>query len=334
MKTRLLHTTLATLSMACTAQDTTPNLNRPDAQAASGGSSGSGGKGGSVNTAGSSGSSGVGGASGSAAVGGSSGSGGAQEMDASIDDASDDAAQGDGFDGRLPPVFCDGGSTYSGMSLKLDGGASYGTFARPVQDDFTLEAWIKTTSSMSGAAFWEGIPLFHADVQGGNNDFGASFLNNSFAFGMGLGPGLSDVTMQSTSTVTLGEWVHVAATRKMSTGEAQIIVNGVLENTQTYAQTASLTAATTMTIGGNLIDNRYLVGEIDEVRIWNIVRTPADILSTMYKKLAGNETGLVGYFKFDDASATTTTDSSPSHVDLQLKGNATRVASSAPLCQP
>src|SRR5882672_8935484 len=103
MKTLLLNTALVAFSMACTVQDTTPPLNKADAQAASGGSSGSGGKGGSVNTAGS---------------GGSSGSGGAQEMDASIDDASD-AAQGDGFDGRLPPVFCDGGSTYSGMSLKL-----------------------------------------------------------------------------------------------------------------------------------------------------------------------------------------------------------------------
>ena len=138
--------------------------------------------------------------------------------------------------------------------------------------------------------------------------------------------------MQSTSTVTTGEWVHVAATRKMSTGEVQIIVNGVLESTQTYAQVSSLSASPNLTIGGNIVDSRFFVGQIDEVRIWNIVRTPADILSTMYKKLAGTETSLVAYYKFDDTGATTATDSSPSHVDLELKGQAARMASTAPLC--
>ena len=119
----------------------------------------------------------------------------------------EDASAGDGSDGRLPTVYCDGGSTYAGMALHLDGGSSYGTLPRPVQDDFTLEAWIKTSTSLSGNQFWQGIGLFHADTQGGNNDFGASIINDGFAFGMGLGPGLEDVMMQSTSAVTTGEWM-------------------------------------------------------------------------------------------------------------------------------
>jgi len=258
------------------------------------------------------------------------GSGGTDSADAAIDDAS----LGDGFDGRLPTVYCDGGSTYSGMALHLDGGSSYGSLPRPVQDDFTLEAWIKTTTSLSGNQFWQGIGLFHADVQGGNNDFGAAIINDSFAFGMGLGPGLEDVMIQSTSTVTSGEWMHVAVTRKKSTGEVQLFVNGTMEGSSTYAQVSSLSAATTMTIGGNTIDGHYFNGDLDEVRIWNVVRAPGDIMSNMYKKLAGNEAGLVGYYKFDDASTTTASDPSPSNVALTLTGQASKVASQAPLCVP
>jgi len=234
----------------------------------------------------------------------------------------------------LPIVYCDGGSTYAGMALHLDGGSSYGTLPRPVQDDFTLEAWIKTTTSLSGNQFWQGIGLFHADVQGGNNDFGAAIINDGFAFGMGLGPGLEDVMMQSTTTVTNGEWMHVAVTRKKSTGEVQLFVNGNMEGSQAYAQVSSLSAATNMTIGGNTIDGHYFNGDLDEVRIWNVVRSPADIMSNMYKKLAGNEAGLVGYYKFDDTSTTTATDTSPSNVTLTLSGQPSKVASQAPLCMP
>jgi hypothetical protein len=234
----------------------------------------------------------------------------------------------------VPFIPCDGGTTYAGMSLHLDGSGSYATLPRPVQDDFTLEAWIKTTTSSSGTEFWQGIGLFHADVQGGNNDFGASILNDEFAFGMGLGPGLNDATLESTSVVTSGEWTHVAVTRKESTGEVVLVVNGMMESTQSYTQTNPLSASSTLTLGGNTIDGRYFAGEIDEVRIWSIVRSPAEIASTMFKKLTGSETGLVGYYKFDDSSAGVATDSSPSKVDLTLMGQASKGASGAPICQP
>ena len=67
----------------------------------------------------------------------------------------------------------------------------------------------------------------------------------------------------------------------------------------------SLTAPTAITLGGNTVDGRFFTGTMDELRIWNIVRSPADITSTMHKTLASNETGLVGYWKFDEGTGAT-----------------------------
>jgi hypothetical protein len=326
--------------MACGVDDTSPKPSNDSGtgHAGASGSSGSGGStGGSAGSIGVMGGGGTGGTglSGMGGTGGSAGTSGMGGGGTNMVDAAPDVSQGDGFDGYVPKpiVYCDGGATYSGMSLTLNGANSYGTFPRPVQGDFTMEAWIKTTTSMFGNQFWQGIPVFHADVQGGNNDFGASILNDHFAFGLGLGPGLNDVTVESTTAVAIGQWMHVTATRRQSTGEIQVLVNGIVEASQVLAsQMNPLSASTTLLVGGNTIDGRYFSGEIDEVRIWNVVRTPAEIVSTMFKSLTGSEPGLVSYFKFDEASTTTAVDSSPSKVDLTLTGQAGRSASTAPIC--
>jgi hypothetical protein len=43
----------------------------------------------------------------------------------------------------------------------------------------------------------------------------------------------------------------------------------------------------------------YLKGALDEVRIWNVARTQAQIQSSMNQHLTGSEPGLVGYWQFD-----------------------------------
>src|SRR3546814_21125628 len=54
-----------------------------------------------------------------------------------------------------------------------------------------------------------------------------------------------------------------------------------------------------------------LDGEIDDARIWNAARTPAQIAESASVPLTGNETGLVGYWRFDEATGRTAAASSP-----------------------
>jgi hypothetical protein len=214
-------------------------------------------------------------------------------------------------------------------------GASSLSVARPVQDDFTLEAWIKTTASRKGTTFYHGNGVIYADAPPGPNpagadDFGTAILNDKFVFGIGN----PDTTFRSTSDVTTGEWVHVAASRSKESGEVHVLVNGVDENATNTTQKGSLTDQPTLTVGSTLNDQNHFIGLMDEVRVWNVARTEAEIAATMHRRLTGNEPGLVAYWRFDDPGGATAVDSSPAKADATIAGTLEWLPSDAPICLP
>jgi hypothetical protein len=281
-----------------------------------------------------------------AGVGGAIGSGGALDPDAFWDAPAQGGAGGaDVRDaaGSSPDAVADGTSDASkcvGFALQFGGFQGYVRVNRPVQDDFTLEAWIKPAApGPGGTRYWEGSGLLWADVVGDANDFGASLVGTHFSFGVGS-PTSQQTILSTTDVVTGSNWVHVAATRKRSTGLIQILINGVVESSATFGNDAgvSLDAQPNMTIGGNAGDGRYYAGLVDEVRAWNVVRTPAQITGNMHRRLVGNESGLVGYWRFDEGSGTVAADSSQSVDGAAMKNNGTLfppinwVQSDAPFC--
>jgi len=228
----------------------------------------------------------------------------------------------------------DAASCLAGLAAQF-AGASNLSVARPVQDDFTLEAWIKTTASRSGSMFYHGNGVIYADAPPGSNpaganDFGTAILNDKFAFGIGN----PDTTLQSNSKVTTGVWVHVAATRDRAAGEAHVFVNGVDENSVTTTQKGSLTDQPTLLLGCTLNDQNHFIGLMDEVRVWNVARTESEIAATMHRRLAGTEAGLVAYWRFDDRGGPTAIDSSSAMANATISGTLEWVASDAPICAP
>jgi hypothetical protein len=71
-------------------------------------------------------------------------------------------------------------------------------------------------------------------------------------------------------------------------------------------------------------------GSIDQVSFWITARTPAQITSEMNTYLAGNEAGLVGYYKFDESSGTTTADATANARTGAFDGSPFRSSSTAP----
>lgn len=102
------------------------------------------------------------------------------------------------------------------------------------------------------------------------------------------------------------QWVHIAMTWDQTA--LRTYVNGTVRITTgpTGGKTMLLTAQGVLRIGCNP-ENKYCFnGWFDEFRVWNVARSDAEIKGSYNKPLVGNEPGLVGYWKFDDAVGSTT----------------------------
>jgi hypothetical protein len=236
---------------------------------------------------------------------------------------------------RLDSSACDAGCPAAGWALHFDGIADCAQALRPVSKDFTLEAWVLMDATASGTTWWQGFPIFWADLNAQANDFSTTLLNGVFDFVTGSANG--DAIITSKSTIPTSQWVHLAVTRTMTTGLMTLFVNGRTDASGT-GTTVPLTGQSDLWIFCSNT-NLFTPGTIDELRAWNVARSESDIQSTMHRRLAGNEPGLVGYWSFDDGSGTSATDSSPTGNPLILGGGTgqqapTWVVSTAPIDGP
>jgi Concanavalin A-like lectin/glucanases superfamily len=217
-----------------------------------------------------------------------------------------------------------------GWALRLDG-SNFASFPRVFEDDFTLEAWLQTTASRNGNSGFYGLGVFDADVAGAgaNDDFATGVLNDRYAFAVGN----PDTTVQGITPVTTGQWVHVAVTRRRSTGQLAIFVNGVLDAVAVTPNRAALAAAQSIVLGG-ATPERHFVGLIDEVRIWNVVLGAEQLASNLRVPPSGSEDGLVGYYSFEDQGPSETADGSPLGLAATLTGGPVSYAPSSALCPP
>ena len=167
------------------------------------------------------------------------------------------------------------GAGHIGQAFSFDGANDFARVLNQIPNDFTISAWINTSNtSRTGTQFHHGDGLIYADVGGVTTDFGISILNNRVAFGTG---GTQDITIQSQSTVTTGDWVQFSAVRSGSV--ISLYVNGVLEASADTGYAGPLGAPTHINFGGNTIDSRYYRGLLDDVTIYDRALSVAEIQS-------------------------------------------------------
>ncbi|MFA5259523.1 MAG: LamG domain-containing protein, partial [Candidatus Pacearchaeota archaeon] len=163
----------------------------------------------------------------------------------------------------------------SGGAYNFDGVNDYMSFRRIIQDDFTIAAWVKTSSSDSCSGSWyQGKGIVDGEVNTVINDFGLVMCRGKLAFGTGS----PDNTLTSSQSINSGQWTFVASTRVKSTGLKTIYLNGVSVGTS-GASTSSLTAPSNLTIGNVIVGtgNNFWNGAIDEVIIFNRSLSEAEI---------------------------------------------------------
>jgi hypothetical protein len=111
-------------------------------------------------------------------------------------------------------------------------------------------------------------------------------------------PGLTDVTLTSSEAVADGDWHHIAAVFDGTT--KYIYIDGTLDVSEASSGTLAANDDE-VSLGADLAagDNNF-AGALDEVRIWDTARSGDDIEAGYDKILVGDETGLIGYWRFDE----------------------------------
>jgi len=188
----------------------------------------------------------------------------------------------------------------------------------------TISAWVKLDNITQTGV---GIVSIEQFFNNSNDNFDAIVYNEN-GHGWGFGSHMWARTAWSdVFETTANQWIHIAATYEDNS--FKMYRNGELILTTTSFQAFDFTAANTRIYAGVRCWSNYgfFNGQIDEVRVWNKVRTQAEIKADMHRELIGNESGLVAYYKMSDGSGTSLTDNSTNSFTASIVGGAVWVQS-------
>lgn len=162
------------------------------------------------------------------------------------------------------------------------------------QNQLTVETWVKRSS----------LGSLHTIISNYESSYPLLFRIDGDKITMYVNSGTS---VQSISSIPVGVWTHVAGT--YDGANLKVYINGVLEGTQPF--TSNFIGTTTeLKIGGGLNNNtEYFLGDIADVRLWNVAKTQSEIAAGKDLILNGNEANLIANYQFTEGSGTTTANS-------------------------
>jgi hypothetical protein len=210
-------------------------------------------------------------------------------------------------------------------SLLLTGGGAAAeapsSTALNITGDWTVEAWFKDETA--GGYNHDTTYI----VMKGNTDIGSEapyFVgiqwNTLFA---GERTNWSNSYVQSSlAAVSTSTWHHAAATFVASTRQVTLYLDGaqVAQGILTARTTTGNTLAVELGRNGN--GSNSWIGKLDDVRIWNVVRTVTEISTSYRTELATAPANLVGNWKFNEGSGPTAADSATPPNNATLVGGA------------
>lgn len=171
-------------------------------------------------------------------------------------------------------------------------------------ENYTITCWIKTTQ-------WKNMPVFRKRDPSG--------VGYEMTVGSG---GAYAINMRSTTSVNVGstvasynmnlnQWYHLAMVVDVVDKSTKTYVNGVLQGTTTNANigTLSFENAVDVTIGRSVDQNRYFIGQMDDIRVWNKAFTPTELLADMATTVVNNSTpDLLAAWDFENVTGSSVPD--------------------------
>ena len=164
-----------------------------------------------------------------------------------------------------------------GTALRFAGGDHRLLIDRPVGDDFTISFWYRSEGEGAGGnsdlRWFRGTGLVDGEIPGVVDDFGISLVGDHVCAGVGR----PETFIHGPSGAADGQWHHVAFTRHRQSGRIELHFDGI-EVAGGKGGKQSLTSTDKLSIGRMLPDARSLTGTIDDVRFYDRVLDPREIL--------------------------------------------------------
>ncbi|HWU85750.1 MAG TPA: LamG domain-containing protein [Kofleriaceae bacterium] len=173
-------------------------------------------------------------------------------------------------------------------ALQLAGAtaARASTTATPLTSGITLEAWVRWDSGT-------GVQAVMYNGNSATSGYGL-FLENGR---VKILAGGVDWAPCSTCKVVQGEWTHLAAVR---TDKAWFVYQNGAPQALDNATLAAHVPSGQFSIASVPAGGERLIGAIDEVRVWSVARSPREIEDDYALSLAGDEPGLLHYYRIDE----------------------------------
>jgi len=186
------------------------------------------------------------------------------------------------------------------------GSSQYASIADGVQSglditgDMTIEFWYQFESHVAAHTFVQKY-LSAGDQRSYSVAWNGTDLSISLA-----PDGINGTTKTTTWTPTDATWYHIAVVYTASAGTAQFYINGIEQGSLLTALPTSIhSGSADVYVGTNNAAGGYADGILDDLRIWTVARTKDELINNRHKTLAGTESGLVAYWRFDNAWTST-----------------------------
>ena len=231
------------------------------------------------------------------------------------------------------------GAELEDTALHLDGNSSFVEIAdsdalNDISQQVTVTAWIKPTSFPNGPA----AIIYKGDQQtlNINNQSYGLWLQGDGAIRFTASPRNQEgrTMLSAPSAVGLNTWHHVAGVIDGNKNVIKLFIDGTEVGNRDFRRGGFYKSQYPLRIGAyhqKGMDSATFNGQIDEVRIWNVARTEAEIREGMNTKLKGDEPGLVGYWRFDEETEGYISDISPNGNAGRLVGNTKLVGYTRPI---
>jgi hypothetical protein len=160
---------------------------------------------------------------------------------------------------------------------------------------FTEELWFRSKSGTGN--------MFEVYGSGGGADRFLSLNSGAVCFYVYASP----ITQVCTTATTYGDdaWHHAAGT--LGAGGVKLYLDGVLAASSTATTSSSFTTDTDFRLGMGHVsfDSSivYFQGDLDEVRVWSVERSAADIAANYMQTIDPTTAGLQGYWPLEETGS-------------------------------